>query len=110
MGTQAVTYINKKAYAAINRAQIRKSADYQEALTLLITYGLLGVDEGIKELIERKSAGDLTRIATTTLGTALANFWGISQAKLAARITAKGIGAAVQEGVEQVKEFTEKYF
>lgn len=108
LGTQAVTYINKKAYAAINRADMKKNVD--EALTLLTTYGLLGADEGIKELIARKSAGDLTRISTTTIGTALALFWGIGQTELAARIAAKGVGTAVKEGVEKVKEFAEKYF
>jgi hypothetical protein len=111
LGTQAAGYVNDKANNAIKAAGIQMGTpDYSQARNLLTTYGLFGVDEGVKELVARKDAGTLTRIATTDLGAALANFWSISHANLAGRITAKGIGTAVREGVEEVKEFAEKYF
>jgi hypothetical protein len=105
LGTQMVRNINKKIVRALQSAKIRKGSEYYaETYSLLSTYGLFGADEGIKELVARQDAGQLARIATTLVGHALADFWGISHATLAGRITAKGIGSAIKEGVQAVQE------
>lgn len=105
LGTVAVGYINDKADRAIRKADIKEgSLDYKQAKFLITTYGILGLEEGIENLVKYEKANELFDLGTSKVGQALANFWGISQANLASRLAAKGIGSVVREGVAAVKE------
>ncbi len=108
LGTVAVGYVNDRAEQAMQQAGIditnKDHQDYKDAYYYITHYGLFGADKGIELLIKNEDATVLSYIATSKAGKALAIFWGMDQVTLAARLGFKGLGNAVREGVEGVKQ------